>query len=164
MNAILNKLKSFDDFLNLPYFDFVACLGFFSLHPGGIRRTKNLVHQLNIKPTDKILEIGSGVGATTVGLLRAGGDVTIVEPNQSLLETTVRNCKVFANKTPHTYAIGAEDLSDLVHETFDIVIMEAVFGFIQDKQKALNGIFSLLKPGGRIGITDWIFAGSLKNI
>jgi 16S rRNA (adenine1518-N6/adenine1519-N6)-dimethyltransferase len=53
----------------------------FVVDPGTIRR---IVRLAGVRPGDRVLEIGPGLGSLTLGLLEAGADVTCVEKDPSV--------------------------------------------------------------------------------
>ena len=140
----LSQLNTLEDLLTLPYFDFISCLGLFSMHPGGINQTINLFEQSGCAEKEKILEIGCGNGLTTQLLLESNFDVHIVEPCQYLLQTTLNLSLKDCKKTPPFYFTNAENLDGVPKKYFDKVLMEAVFGFIENKPAAIKQIQSVL--------------------
>src|SRR6516225_1771610 len=46
----------------------------------------------------------------------------------------------------------AEDLSQFSDESFDVVYLNSVFHWVEDKPRALAEIFHILRPGGRLGL------------
>lgn len=48
-------------------------------------------------------------------------------------------------------------------EPFDTVLMECVLSILPDKPAALRGLHGLLRPGGRIGLTDVTVSGALPD-
>lgn len=49
-------------------------------------------------------------------------------------------------------------MSDIESNRFDIVLLESVFGFVQDKAAAVAEMHRVLKPGGVIAVTDFHYA------
>lgn len=151
----LYGLRDTADLLELPYFDALACLGELSLHCGGIRNTAELLYMAGANGSSSILEIGCGTGATTRAMLRTGYEVVAVEPSRRMVAAMVRNCLMHAGKVPEHYNTGAEDLSSISSNRFDIVLLECVFGFVQDKATAVAEMYRVLKPGGVIAVNDF---------
>ena len=96
----LENINSFDEIMKLPYFEFVTCFGHFCMHPGGLDKTIELFEEAGIQESDRVLEIGSGNGFTTSLLMDAGINVSVVEPNPYLLQTTLNLCFKNHKKTP----------------------------------------------------------------
>jgi len=52
-----------------------------------------------------------------------------------------------------TFELGSsDDISRYGEDVFDVVYLNAVFHWINDKEEALNNIYWVLKPGGKLGI------------
>lgn len=127
-----------------------------SLHPGGMARTAQLIEKAVLYQGQKILEIGSGTGYTTATLLNLGCDVSIVECNQRLLQSAIDNCVKYSNKNPKYYLGRAENINSLGLEsnTYDVVMLECVLGFINDKKTFLSNLKKYLKDGAKILFND----------
>ncbi len=146
---------SIERLLALPYFDLLSALGEFSLHPGGLESTAKVLNAARVLPGSKILEVGCGTGASTGVLLRAGLDVTVAEPNPSMIAAMERNCLRNAGRSPRIYQTSAEQLDSLPGDTFDVVLYEAVFGFITDRVRALSRAREVLLRNGQLALIDF---------
>ncbi|MEE2743687.1 MAG: class I SAM-dependent methyltransferase [Bdellovibrionota bacterium] len=140
----LENINSFDEIMKLPYFEFVTCFGHFCMHPGGLDKTIELFEEAGIQESDRVLEIGSGNGFTTSLLMDAGINVSVVEPNPYLLQTTLNLCFKNHKKTPDFFLTDAESLKNVPERYYQKVLLEAVFGFIKDKENALEKIHKSL--------------------
>ena len=153
-----NNIRNFDDLINLSYFEALSYFENLPLHCGGIKNTAELLFNANVNGNSKILEIGCGTGATTNSLLNIDLEVSVVEPSLKLLRTTLRNCKKKSGLTPkYYYNVTAEDMDMIYSNTYDVVILECVFGFIKNKSQAIEQIIRVLKPNGVIAITDFSY-------
>jgi arsenite methyltransferase len=110
-----------------------------------------LIDQLKIKPDEYVLDIGAGTGRLAeyvARLVGAGGKVIAIDP----LANRVAIAQARASKVL-SFATGrAEDLSAFRDGQFDVVYLNSVFHWIEDKARALREIFRVLKGGGRIGL------------
>ena len=126
-----------------------------SLHPGGLALTTRLSDLMGIDSTSRVLDAGAGLGATPVHLARSVGcHVTGV--------TLEEDGIVAGNELAAEHGVG--DRVRLVHgdimkadlgaEQFDFILMECVLSILDGKSAALRRLRGLLRPGGRIGLTD----------
>lgn len=146
-----------DDLKNLSYFDALACLGDISFHCGGIQNTAELLFSANVHGHSTVLEIGCGTGASTKALLNIGLNVTVVEPSCALIKTMLQNCINATRKCPIHYNIPAEEMDMVPTNSYDVVLLECVFGFLKNKQKSMEHIFRVLKKGGVVAVTDFYY-------
>jgi arsenite methyltransferase len=113
---------------------------------------KALIGALNISSGEVVLDIGAGTGslATYVAeIVGPAGFVVAMDPLPSRVE--IAQSKASDNLEA---CVGrAEDLSDFLDETFNVVYLNSVFHWVEDKSQALAEIFRVLTPGGRLGLT-----------
>ncbi len=153
-------VESIEELLELPYFDFLACVGVgSSAHPGGLRSTQQLLSTAKVRLGDRILECGCGLGATTTALLSFGvTDITVVERSERMISAMMRNCRVQGLPLPSAVCASIEQIDSLGVNAFDFVLCECILGFVDSKRNALSQIRRVLKPSGRLGVIDYHYA------
>lgn len=112
---------------------------------------KELVALLGIAPGESVLDIGAGTGrlaAYVAELVGDSGHVVAIDP----LPLRVDLARARAARQFETKVGRAEDLSAFRDGTFDVVYMNSVYHWVQDKPRALDEIFRVLRPGGRFGV------------
>ena len=131
-----------------------------------------LVEGLGIKAGDKVLDIGSGtgrLGAYVANIIGPAGSIIGIDPLEERIKIA-NNKNQYSNAT---YKIGtAEDLSFIPDNNIDVIYLNAVFHWVNDKEKALKEIFRVLKPKGKLGITTiprecinyWDFAKIISDV
>lgn len=101
----------------------------------------------HVLPGESILEIGAGSGLWTehlTGVLRNENPITAAVFNEDLADQA--RARALPNVTVH----AVDDLlADLPHEGFDYIVGTAILCHDRYPQ-ALQALFQLLKPGGRI--------------
>ena len=115
-------------------------------------RLRAVVEQLNIRPEDRVLEIGCGhgVAATFVCERLAGGHLTAVDRSPKMIEAATRRnaAHVAAGKAEFLVA-SLEDL-DLGERRFDKVFAVRVGLFHREPERARSLVERWLAPGGEV--------------
>lgn len=141
--------------MNLPYFDFMAHMGTFPMHPGGGIKTQQLVDIAHIQAGDHVLEIGCGTGWTTQRLAEGGANITVLDNSERALQSAKHACQ-HLNIPEHKFVLGTAEKLPFAANQFDYVIYEAVLGFIRKPNQALAQTHRVLKKGsGKVGIIDF---------
>ena len=152
----LRSVTSVEELLSLPYFDILACITSDSLHPGGGAATQVLLDACSIKHSERVLEIGCGPGWTTRALVRAGLNVTVVEQSLLMAQAMLYHClqENLAAPKLHITSIESFDTKNRSDRLFDVVILECVVGFINDRRAMEKVVQNCLSSNGRIAVLD----------
>jgi SAM-dependent methyltransferase len=132
-----------------PY-QLMAVLGKKVIHPGGQRSTEELFAIARLEPTDRVLEVGCGVGTTAIAVAaRFGAQLTAVDVDPMMIELAGENVRK-AGCADQVRVLQA-DILNLPFEAgeFDCVLVEAVTMFV-DRPQALSEILRVVKPAGRV--------------
>ncbi|MFO7742828.1 MAG: methyltransferase domain-containing protein [Anaerolineae bacterium] len=136
------------------FFDFAAEAGL-TKHLGGVEATDELAHLCRIDEDSYVLDVGCGVGATPVYLVKTYGcramGVDIVPRMIERCEERARRERV-ASRTEFRVADAQHLPFD--DDLFDAVITESVAAFPEDKQEAVNEFVRVTKPGGYVGLNE----------
>ena len=109
-----------------------------------------LIHRFNMKPEDRLLDVGCGRGDFLKGFNDSGLDVCGVDNEKSdsplLKDTEVR------------YAHFENEIFPFDSDTFDIVFSKSVIEHMFNPGNFMGECYRVLKPGGRIILMtpDWI--------
>lgn len=115
------------------------------------RHGKFLIGPLAIKSGEHVLDIGTGTGRLAefvAGLVGPSGHVIGIDPLAGRIE--IARLRQSDNLQFNTGR--AEDLSRFDDGQFDAVYLNSVFHWITDKDRALQEVRRVLKPGGRLGL------------
>lgn len=135
--------------------DAVALLLGPSYHPGGLRLTRRLLDTVGVRPGDRLVDVASGIGTT--GLLAAGeyqayvDGVDLSAANVTLANGAAQAAGVADRAQFHHGDAEALPLSDGM---YDAVVCECALCTFPDKATAASEMARVLRPGGRVGITD----------
>ena len=128
-------------------------------HLGGAAATAALVADLGLRPEDRVLDIGSGIGgparriASVVGCEVVGVDLTpsFVETATALSELT--------GLADHTSFVVGDATRLEFSSRFDAATLVHVGMNIPDKPAFLAAVADQLEPGARLGIYDLMATG-----
>jgi arsenite methyltransferase len=127
-------------------------------HMGGLSTTKELVELCGIDEGTYVLEVGCGVGATATYLAKnVGCRVMGVDIRPSMVERAKE--RATRQHVEDKVEFRVADATDLPFEdgSFDVVLVESVTTFIEDKAAAIQEYARVLKPGARVGLNEEIW-------
>jgi SAM-dependent methyltransferase len=126
-----------------------------SYHPGGLALTQRLAEQLRLRSGQRVVDIAAGPGATA-RLLAADYDVTVdgVDLGQSTVDDARAATADAGLAAKVRFHLGDAEQIPLPDNGFDVVVCECAFCTFPDKATAAAEFARILRPGGRVGITD----------
>ena len=135
--------------------DIVALVLGDSYHPGGLDLTRKLGRALGLQPGQHVLDVASGPGTTAFLLAdEFGVDVDGVD----LAEQSVTAANALAAQrgvSEHVrFRVGDAERLPLGDASADAAVCECAFCTFPDKATAAAEMARVLRPGGRLGITD----------
>jgi ubiquinone/menaquinone biosynthesis C-methylase UbiE len=114
--------------------------------------TRETLARISVQPTDCVLDVGCGTGALLDQLARACPQAQLagIDPVPEMLGVARRRLassidlrEAWAERLPWDDA------------SFDIVVSNSVFHYVRQPVVALREMTRVLRPGGRLIITDW---------
>ena len=123
---------------------------------------------LGVTAGSRILDVGCGTGddvRTLAGIVGNNGLVVGLDSSKTMI--TAANARLRGLKISAKYILGDAHQLNLTDDIFDICRCERVFQHLKHPQKALSEMFRVIRPGGRIVVTetDWetLVIGCGKN-
>jgi len=123
---------------------------------------EQLAEAADLKPGQKVLDVACGNGNASLASARRFCDVTGVDYVPMLLEEA-RN-RAEAESLAIDFVEG--DAEDLPFEggSFDAVLSTLGVMFAPDQQKAADELLRVARPGGIIGMVNWVPDGYIGNL
>lgn len=135
--------------------DAVALLLGESYHPGGLALTRRVAAAAGLLPGQRVLDVASRPGRTAL-LLSAQFGVTV--DGVDLAEASLRKASAAARAAGLADRVafhrGDAERLPFPDASFDAVLCECAFCTFPDKPTAAREFARVLRPGGRVAITD----------
>jgi len=141
----------------ISYFELQAYVGT-TKHMGGFETTKELIELCHVNKDTYVLEVGCGVGATACYLAKKYGcSVVGIDLREGMIARS--NERAQREGVTDRVEFRVADAQDLPFEDalFDAVLCESVATFIEDKQRVVNELARVTKPGGYVGLNEEIW-------
>jgi arsenite methyltransferase len=134
------------------------------LHPGGPQLTERLGRILNLGPETRVLDVAAGRGASVLTLAaRFGCEVIGLDYSRRNVELA----KLDASKSGLTdrvvFYCGDAERLPFADCAFDAIVCECALCTFPDKQSAAAEFARVLRPGGRVGVSDLTRRGNLPS-
>lgn len=125
------------------------------LHPGGAATTRRSLELIALGPDERLLDVASGSGTSALLAAREFGAVVA---GVDYGEAAVRDAQSAADGAGLCdrvgFVVGEAAALPFADGEFDAVLCECSLSTFPDKTRALAEIRRVLRPGGRIAISD----------
>jgi arsenite methyltransferase len=144
--------------------DFARMLLGESFHPGGQRLTARLGEQLGLGLGARVLDVASGKGESAIFLAgKFGCEVVGVEFGPQNVREANARAEAAHCDTLVKFVEGDAEHLDFPDAGFDAVICECAFCTFPDKRAAASEFTRVLRPGGKVGMSDLTRSGPLPQ-
>ena len=125
---------------------------------GGEETTAKFCRELDLRPGQKVLDIGCGVGGSAFYMARHyGADVFAIDLSQNMISIA----KDYWNGQPsgiqHRVQFHIEDATKMAYPEnfYDVVYSRDTVLHIFEKKQLFENLLKCLKPGGKLMISDY---------
>ncbi len=135
-----------------------------SFHPGGQTLTIRLGELLQLGPDSLVLDVASGQGTSAILLAQHFG-CRVLGVDYGRVAVAQANERAQALGLEHliSFRQGDAELLPFLDATFDAVLCECAFCTFPDKERAAAEFRRVLKPGGRVGLSDLTRSGEIPQ-
>lgn len=135
-----------------------------ALHPGGAQLTERLGRLLNLTRTSRVLDVASGRGDGALVLAeRFGCELIGLDYGRRNVEVATNAARMRGLADKVAFCWGDAERLPFDSKMFDAVICECALCTFPDKPTAAAEFARVLKPGGRVGISDLTRSGALPR-
>jgi len=134
------------------------------LRPGGLKLTARAAEVAGISRASFVLDIASGRGATACFLSQHYSCSVIgIDLSAKLISQARSKARDERLSGETEFLVGDAESLPFKDSMFDVVISECSFSLLLNKEAAAAEFWRVLRPGGKLAITDMVLHGQLTR-
>ena len=123
---------------------------------------ESLCEAVDLRATDKVLDVAAGNGNASLAAARHFADVTSTDYVPALLEQG--RLRAEADRLPITFQVADAEALPFDPESFDVVLSTFGVMFAPNQERAASELLRVVRPGGRIGLANWTPGGFIGRL
>ena len=136
-----------------------------SFHPGGPKLTRQLASAALVSPHAEVLDVACGNG-NSARIVAADFGATVT--GCDLSDANLRRAAAASNNTGlerrTQFVRGSAERSPFSANVFDVALCECSLCLFEDPDEALQETLRVLKPGGRVGVSDFFLNTAVPDV
>ncbi|PON79127.1 Phosphoethanolamine N-methyltransferase [Trema orientale] len=130
---------------------------------GGVETTKEFVEKLDLKPGQKVLDVGCGIGGGDF-YMAENFDVEVVGIDLSINMISLALERAIGLKCSVEFEVADCTKKEYPDNSFDVIYSRDTILHIQDKPTLFRSFYKWLKPGGKVLISDYCKSAGTPSI
>lgn len=123
---------------------------------------ERLCETVDLRSGQKVLDVATGSGNTAISAARRFCEVTGLDYVPELIEQARKRAE--AEHLDITFEVGDAEEVPYPDGSFDAVLSTVGVMFAPDQEKAAGELLRICKPGGTIGLANWVPDGYIGNV
>ena len=117
-------------------------------------RLRRVVDRLDVRPGDRVLEIGCGHGVAATLVCERGGRLTAIDRSPKMVEAAARRNAAYVEAGTAEFLLGSLEELELGDRRFERIFAVRVGLFHREPERARRLAERWLAPGGRL-VTEY---------
>ena len=136
-----------------------------SFHPGGPKLTRQLASATLVSPNAEVLDVACGIGnSARIVAADFGATVTGCDFSDMNLQRAAAASSAAGLEQRTRFVRSSAERLPYEPRSFDVALCECSLCLFENMDGALQEIFRVLKPGGRIGVSDFFLNAPVPGI
>jgi SAM-dependent methyltransferase len=123
---------------------------------------EHLSEAVDVRPGQRVLDVASGNGNTALAAARRFGEVVGIDYVPALLEQGRERAQ--ADGLLVDFREGDAENLPVPDASFDVVLSTIGVMFAPNQEKAAGELLRVVRPGGRIGLANWVPDGYVGDL